>query len=290
MPVIDVLILMTVDRGSYNDLVTEAMSIKNVDRRQNALDQANFRWNVDAVQATASAAVGIGALAASLASCGPPGWVVMAVGASVYGTAESIKYSSKELYFKQRDFFLQNREDFSSKYRTEMKQAIVQSSATIYDGRVEANSNAWANYLTDVLFWPGRYFIDWKRNKDITENMKINTLDAAFQALTAQDMMLRDMTSYPCLWQVSQSHLSRDDYKKQYTPTPTFVDAYTKELQEIDTRVQTRMTYIKDYLPNKKGDLRAQKFTQGNGITYVENILTDAMYYEEMQSDKAYVS
>ena len=162
-----------------------------------------------------------------------------------------------DVYYDAVEFYQQNKEDFKKQYRTEIKQAIIQSAAT----------DEWNLNINSKLTAEAR-----------NGNKKLNTTSDAWYALIWQE----EYQKFPLIKQWFNSDKLDDEFVK--TLDASQQTEFKKQKQELETIIAKRMEYIQTYLYQKKWTPMYAAFVSAMKnnlwIKAIENILTESkMYY-----------
>lgn len=182
-----------------------------------------------------------------------PLWFLLGLGlwAASFAVTQAI-----DVYYDAVEFYQQNKEDFKKQYRTEIKQAIVQSAAT-----EERNLNINSKLTAEA------------RNG----NKKLNTTSDAWYALIWQE----EYEKFPLIKQWFNNDKLDDEFIK--TLDAAQQAEFKKQKQELETIITKRMEYVQTYLYQKKWTPMYVTFVSAMKnnlwIKAIEKILTESKTY-----------
>ena len=243
----------------------DAMRRMNEAMANNQQQRANF--HLGTWVATFGAAIAW--FAVGCAASGPPGWIVGVAVWAVAGAAAGVNALADNYYYDVVDFYLRNKENYKTLYRTEIKQAILQ--ATI---RGDKNFSLSGTEKFANLF---------NRSNSIEKNKKV-TLEDAYRGIC----YLEEIHEYPYIQKYNP------EYPKPSPSPPTGeeLSKYTKQRAELDQALAKRMDYIKKFLPHTTTAASAPEYNAfitsikgATGISAIEKIITDSKTYQKMSLD-----
>lgn len=206
-----------------------------------------------------------------IGTCAAAGSVVPGLWTAVWLVAWWLWFVASQaidIYYNKVEFFMQNQADFQKQYRTEIKQAILQS--------------AWAETFT---------MNESTRKKAAREKgAAITTTIDARKTLIRQEEYQK--SAYPLLQQLHGSNLTEEEFLKVLTAEETKM--YQEQKAAIAKVIDKRFAYIQPY--TKKDTKQYQEFsgamTNSMGIKKIEKILADSKTYYDMQqtSPEQYVT
>ena len=246
------------------DLILWGVDIRNM---QDGLDESELYKKVNQlrastmkehalVQFSAATALTVLNIIITCSSLWSVWWPIgFLIGAWLWGITAAIS-NTIDIFYDAVEFYQQKQQDFQKQYRTEIKQAIIQSSAT-----QERNLNlASAGYAETK-----------NGNKPIT------TTKEARQALIWQE----EYEKFPLIAEEFFTGKSGDDYLN--TLDGTKQAEYKKQQKELDSIIAKRMEYIQAYVYEKKGTSEYNNFVSAMknnlGIKAIEKILTESKTY-----------
>lgn len=222
-------------------------------------------------------AIGIIATCAAAGSVVP--WLWTAVGAAVgaLGYAASVAI---DIYYDKVEFYLQNEEDFKKQYRTEIKQAIIQSAAAEewnmnFSERLDASATkAWSNRAERNMIPFGTL---------LSEKEKLTTTEDAWKALLRQEEYKK--VEYNMIKWWYDSGKTEEEYKK--TLSADEVKEYEAQKAAINKVITKRLEYVKLFMYENKTTKEYKEFVSamksGMGMKKIEKILADSKTYYDMQ-------
>ncbi|MFZ2719046.1 MAG: hypothetical protein WAZ12_04610, partial [Candidatus Absconditicoccaceae bacterium] len=227
-----------------------------------------------------------------IATCAAAGSVVPGLGNIVGAAAGALGYAASQaidIYYEKVEFYLQNEQDFKAQYRTEIKQAIIQSAAAEewnlnYISRLEASATKGGSS------WLERHRHPFAMQ--LAEKGKLTTTEDARKALVWQEEYKKP--EYNMIRQGYDTGKTEEEYKK--TLSDTDLSEYEKQKIAMNIIINKRLEYIKLFMYQNentkeyKGFVSAMK--SGMGIKGIEKILADSKTYYEMNQvgDKQYIN
>lgn len=195
-------------------------------------------------------------------SVGWPIWTAVWVCIWVIVWAISLMTSS---YHASKEFYSQNRHDFMSKKKTEIKQSIVQ------------------------LFESDRLWMDEGMKKSIKEarwpHSDVNTMEDAREALVCQEEFCEGWYDY--LSRYYGSWETESDFLKKLSQEEK--EEYQREKQKMEEVIKIRMEYVKEQIPinHNSENYKALKeaIINKKWLAYIEQILADAKVYSYLKSE-----
>ncbi len=219
-----------------------------------------------------------------IGTCAAASSVVPGLGTVVWAVIGVLGYAASQavdIYYDKVEFYLQNEEDFKRQYRTEIKQAIVQSAGAEQwnlnmGARLEAStSKAWANRAERNLIPFGMV---------LAEKVKLTTTEDARKALLRQEEYRK--SEYTLIQQGYASWALEEEYKK--TLSATDLAEFEKQKSALNTVIGKRLEYVRLHMYENKGTKEYQSFISalksGMGIKRIEQVLADSKMYMEMKN------
>lgn len=240
-------------------ILLEGLDDAELYRKANAM-RADTKREHQWVQFGASVAITalgiIGTCAAVWSSVFPGLWTIVWLAA--WGLW-FVMYQAIDIYYNKVEFFMQNEADFKKQYRTEIKQAIVQS--------------AWAEAFE---------MNESTRKKAAREKgAEITTAKDAWKVLIRQEEY--EKQEYSMIQQLYYSDLTEEEFLK--TLTAEEAKTYQEQKTAINKVIDIRFSYIQRYTDPKTKEYQefTTAMTSSMGIKKVEKIIADSKTYYDMQ-------
>lgn len=199
-----------------------------------------------------------------IATCAAVGSVVPGLGTIVglaVGVAGFAISQAIDIYYDKVEFYLQNEEDFKLQYRTEIKQAIVQSV-----GAEELKMNEQERAHAIIEKWGA-----------------LTTVKDARRALIRQEEYKK--SEYIMIQQLQVSDKTEAEFLE--TLTAEEKTEYTKQKTALNAVIEKRLEYVKKFMYEKDNKSQwylslVSSIKSSLGIKKIEKILADSKVYYEM--------
>lgn len=261
MGVVDVLFLGLDVYQFLQDRDTARVEAKiNQIRSQNMMSQARYHLMVG----ISSFAIEAGILGgAYLGWCAIwwPLWI--AIGLGLWAVSYAVDQAADRLYFDVKNFYLQNKENYLKQGRSQLKQAILQTTH-------------------NIKFW------DTSLNEKVTAEIgaipsvqKVETLKDAWETIIYLEECEKEdngLLKYPLLLTQRNSWKPKTEFISSLTPEQK--TEYTKQEEAINKKIQVRMSYIqKSYAQEKI----VYGMKNANGMKYIAELLAQSSAYTTMK-------
>jgi len=231
------------------------------------------------VQFGASLALTAISIIITCSAIGTAGWPIgTAIGALLwvlwFAASQAI-----DVFYDAVEFYEQNPEDFKQQYRTEIKQSIIQSAAS-EERNLNFNSRM---YASAKKAWTSRaeyYLLPFGMGRYTSKKEKLTTTGDAWRSLIWQE----EYSKFPSVVKCFNSWKSEEEFSKTLNPSDQIT--LKKEIQDLNTIVDKRMEYVKNYMYEKKWTPEYISFVAAMKnnlwISAVERVLTDSKVYYQM--------
>jgi len=197
------------------------------------------------------------------------GWPIgMAVGLIVAAAFQWVEAGAEKYYYNVVDFFAQNKEDYIKQSKTEIKEAILQTTHSLVYGNVSLGEK-----LTSTL------------SDKVDANQKMTTLKDAREGLIyIEEFDEKDEKTgtrkFPTLIQYKMSGKKENEFLKLLTTEQKA--EYTKENTAMNVVIASRMEYITK--EHQKEKIKTAMQTS-QWLYYISKILAESKGYATMKAE-----